>query len=806
MQPEIPSPSAPNRLHAIPLAQPGRDAAAPAPRGMLPRPFTPLIGRQAEVAAARVLLVAGDVRLLILTGPGGVGKTRLALRIAETVASHFADGVVFVPLAPIVDPDLVLSTIARELALREQTDRSPRDLIIDALGDRHTLLVLDNFEQVQPAATSLSTLLAACPRVAILVTSRVHLHLAPARRFPVAPLPVPELSLARNGHVAPSLLASIAASDAVQLFLVRAQAVEPHFTLGLDNAADIAAICRHLDGLPLGIELAAARLRHFTPRELLTRLSPALPLLSDGPADAPARLRTMRQAIAWSYDLLSPEEQTLFHRLAVFVGGFTIEAAEGVAAVRSPAPPSVLDLLTTLVDESLLQRAIVDGDQTRYTMLETVREYGLERLLASGEDAATREAHAAYYLELAEAAASDAGRAGDAIWMRRLLAERPNLRAALDWYEQTGQTSAALQLSGALGHYWYRLGDLAEGRTRLERALAAASAGVEPVLRARALLGAAGLARQNADYDVSRARSEAALIAYRALSDQAGIAWALNSLGCFCSTVSAMEQAGAYMSEALAIFQGIDDAVGIATLTSNLGELAAEEGQHELAVTRLEAGLTMWRGLGDHVGAMRTLVFLGQELLAQGDVARGEAALREALAAIGEIDYKQMLPAALRAFAHLATRRGDVATAARRYGAADGVMEALGMELPAARRAGHERAVAAVRETLGAEAFTAEWTTGAVLSLEEAIAEAAALVQQPSSPAPGVHSGGGERLTERQRQILRLLIDGLTDKEIAAALGITRRTAAHHVAAIRAKLNAPSRTAAAAIAVRDGLI
>jgi non-specific serine/threonine protein kinase len=788
----------------------------------LPAPLTRFIGREREVAAVADLLRPDDVRLVTLTGPGGVGKTRLALRVAEDVAADFSDGLVFVPLVAIGRAGLVLTTIARALDVRESPDRPLKDGLVAALRDRRLLLVLDNFEHLLEAAIDLGDLLTSCSRLTMLVTSREPLRLSGERRFPTAPLALPTA----GDVLAPDQLSTY---EAIALFVERARQVRPDFTLDAENAAAVLEMCRRLDGLPLAIELAAAWLRVVSPAVLLTRLERRLPLLTGGAPDQPARLRTMRDAIAWSHDLLSDEERRLIRRLAVFVGGFTLDAAEDVGGrggrphaasggtgareglrssspssspLSEASPPSVLDLLAALIDKSLLQIEQAAGHETRFLMLETVREFAVERLEASGEEAATREAHAAHYLALAEAAATDARRASDRGWMRRLAAERPNLRAALDWLEQTGRTGAALQMSGALWHYWYRLGDLAEGRSRLERALAAAPPDGDPVLRARALRGAGVLAWQSAEYDQSRERLEAALVAYRALGDQTGIAWVLNSLGCLFATVSAAEQAEAYMTEALAIFHELDDAVGIANLTCNLGELAEVEGHHDVAITRLEAGLAMWRTLGDRVGAVRAMVFLGQALLAENEAARAEAVLMDALAAIRDIDYKQILPAALRAIAQLAARRGDHAAAARWYGAAAGVMDVLGMTLPAARRAGHERAVAGVRERLGEAGFAAIWAAGRGLSAARAIAE---LLADDATITGDISAQSDGGLSPREREVLRLLAAGGSDKQIADALFITRRTASKHVSAILAKLEVDSRTAAVATAIRLGL-
>jgi non-specific serine/threonine protein kinase len=787
---------------------------ASSPLRILPAPLSRFIGREREVAAVSELLRQDDTRLVTLIGPGGVGKTRLALRVAEVVADEFRSGVVFVPLAAVGGPALVLSTIARALEVREAPDRSLIEVLVATLANRHLLLVLDNIEHVLEAASSLADLLQHCPGLTLLVTSREPLHLSGEHRFPLSPLALPG-----TGDVPePERLSTF---EAIAFFLDRARQVQPGFALNARNAAIVHEICRRLEGLPLALELAAPWLRALSPTALLARLERRLPLLTGGSLDHPVRLRTMRDAIAWSYDLLAADEQRLLRRLAVFSGEFTLDAAEWVGEVNredprgaglgtepsSPDSNRTLALLAALVDKSLLQVDQAEVGEHRFLLLETVREFALERLATSGEEETLREAHASHYLALAETAARDAGGAGDSGWMRRLTSERANLRAAVDWLEATDHAGATLQITGALWHYWYRLGDLAEGRNRLERALAAAPPDVDPVIRARALRGAGVLAWQNADYGRSRERLEAALVAFRALGDQTGIAWCLNSLGCLCATLSDADQAETYLTEALEIFRELDNAVGIANLTSNLGELAVAQGDDELAIARLEAGLAMWRALGDRVGAVRAMVFLGQALLAREEVSRAEGVLMGALAAIRDIDYKQILPAALRATAHLATRRGDDSAAARWYGAAEGVMAALGMELPVARRAGHERAIVAVRENLGEAAFAAAWDEGrADPASLVAISLVAWEASAGGSGGPDARGRNGiSGFTSRQHDVLHLMAQGRTDKEIADALFISRTTASKHVAAILTKLEVDSRTAAVAIAVRHGL-
>lgn len=623
-----------------------------APRTNLSLPPTLLIGRANELAAAKQLLQQDGIRLLTLTGPGGTGKTRLSLQIAAELSEAFADGVWLVPLSAINDPALVTSAITQALGLKENALTSLQAGLKDFLRAKQMLLLIDNFEQLLAAAPFVSELLAACPHLKLLITSRAPLKVRWEREYPVPPLALPALQ---------DSLASLVQAPSVQLFLERARAVKPDFELNEENAPLIAEICARLDGLPLALELAAARIRVLTPRAMLQRLGQSLKLLAGGARDLPERQQTIRNTIQWSCDLLSDDEQRLFRRLAVFVGGFTLEAAEAIC--NDAGELDVLDGVASLVDKSLLQQREQADGEPRFTMLLTIKEYGLGQLEAHGERAATEQAHTNHFLALAEQAEPQLTGANPKRWLDQLEQEHDNLRAVFERVLQQGQADEGLRLAGAIWRFWSLRSHFREGRERLATLLQATATAGPTALRAKVLSGAATLEQNQGDYEVARVLFEEVLSIRRTLNDKPGIAAALTSLGWVGWRQNEYDRAWALSEEAAALQQELGNQPGVIQARSTLAWVAHHRGDFEQARAIHEECVRERRRLGDKHRLAFSAGILGWTLQKLGELDEAVRLVDEALRTMQELGDRQMVGWFSTHRGNLALEQGDRALA-----------------------------------------------------------------------------------------------------------------------------------------------
>ena len=777
-------------LHLESLALPMTASRSGGRAGSLPVPPTQFISRERELTAVCDLFRREDVRLVTLTGPGGVGKTRLAIECARTVLTAYPDGVVFVSLAPITDPDLVASAVAQGIGVRQSPDEPLIDGVNAVIGDRRLLLVLDNFEHVLDAAPFVADLLVGCSGLKVLVTSRARLRIRGEHECIVAPLDVPDAALLPIDR--------LESFGSVTLFLERTREIQQEFALTEANSALVAGICRRLDGLPLAIELAAARMKMLSPQALFDRLERRLPLLSDGARDLPARQQTMRDTIAWSYDLLHDEERQLYRHLATFIGGLTLEAAEACNPDLN-----VFDGIMTLVDHSLVRQATRTDGSTRFTMLETIREYGLEQLEQHGESAEARQRHARFFLDLVARAEPELYGSGQQLWLNILEDEHDNLRVALDWAVEH-DVEAALRSAGGLWQFWLIHAHLSEGRRWLEKALVN-GASVPASARAKALDTAGSLASWQGDFEQANQLFEESLRIFRELDDRSNIANTLRGLARMAMAAGDHERAHRVGSESVALYQALGDTVGIINALFNLGGNAFCQGEYARATALLVNGLTLAREQGNTSTAANIIAILGCVALDDGDVEHANQQFIESLVLNAQTADTRFIAVCFEGLGRVARTRNHAERAARLFGAAGVLRQTIGYPVEGFLRPQLERDTATVRSALGDERFATAWSTGQAMTLSDAI-ELALAADTGSAPDDAAWPNSATGLSPREFDVLRLLVDGTSNQEIAEALFISSHTVATHVANIMGKLGVESRTAAATYAIRRGLI
>ncbi|MBC8162258.1 MAG: tetratricopeptide repeat protein [Roseiflexaceae bacterium] len=806
----------------------------------LPIQATPLVGRNQHIAEIYDILLDPEVRMLTLTGMGGTGKTRLAVHASAALLEAFPDGAYLVALSPVTNPLHVMSTVAHVLGIVGASEQQIHERVLNDLRDKQVLLVLDNFEHVLAAVPVVSDLLAEAAGLKIIVTSREPLHLYGEREYAVPPLALPDAQ-------APASIDQLLQYEAVRLFVERARAVKNGFTLNAANAPTIVELCRRLDGLPLSIELAAARVKLLSPAALLARLSELLDVLIGGARNLPSRQQSLRNMIDWSFNLLSAEERVVFCRLGVFVGGFSIDAAEQILWSLSGGEQanlvhrnSLLDLLASLLDKSLLRQDEAE-DSPRFSMLETIHLYAVEQLASSGEQLLLAEHHASYFCELVEHAKPGLQGLDRRVWLGRLDQEYANIRSALDWSFQHNRLDLAGRMAAELWPYWYGRGLISEGRTWLEQALASAEV-APPPLHAKLLHGAGTLAMVQGEYARAQELLDQSLELGRAHGDLRHVITVLNNLGTIATHQGTYAQAQERYAESLSLARPLDDnrllagtlgSAGLAMLQqgrydeahtlyqeslellrelgatetiarslTELGAIARYQGNYAGALALHEESLSLGRELGYLHGIARTLIKIGTVARLQGEWQRATASYGEALELARSLSDKLSIAEGLEGLASIASMHGHSDRGIVLWGAAESVRDAIHAPVPLADRAEYSRLIAAARGAMGDAVFTALWTSGRSMTPEQLQSLPAPVLPVSAAKAPLFPA----ELTEREVEVLRLIAQGLTDVQVADKLVISPRTVNSHLRTIYSKIEVTSRTAAARFAHTHGLL
>jgi predicted ATPase/DNA-binding CsgD family transcriptional regulator len=770
--------------------------------GRLPVAHTSFVGRDTQLA--ELGREFGVSRLLTLVGPGGVGKTRLALAAGEAAASVYRNGVAFVDLASSTDPRLVVQTIAAALGLHEQHSQPLREALIGWMQPKHLLLVLDNCEHlVQECAELVADLLQRVPELWILATSREPLGVAGETLWRVPPLNVPDLQQLPT-------LESLGEIEAVRLFVSRARAVEATFRLTDSNAPAVAGICVQLDGIPLAIELAAARVPLLTPRELSTRLAEPLQVLTRNSRIAPARHQTLRATLDWSYELLSATEQQLFARLSVFVGTWPLEAAEAICAGDGIAREQVLDLLGQLVDKSLV--TVSGDDTTRYRLLEPVRQYAAEWLNKTGDPVPMRDRHRGWCLRLVEQAEPEWFGPRQTSWLQRLEQEHDNLRAALTWSSTNAAGGeAGLRLGAALWRFWDMRSYLSEGSDYLRSILSRTGADASPRARARALAVLGYLASLRGSRSEAQAALEEAERLWRAIGDPTGLAVTLFYAGLFKAwTQAEIGPAESLLADCLRLARRSGPEWLIYIALMRLGDLARLRGEGARAEDLLGASLVLAGAANDRWSRARCLHSLGAVRLMRHDGAQARSLLLESLSLAIGLQDRRGISYAVDGLACVAAAEGQAILSASLFGTAQALRESMGDPVSAVFDRDRERGIAMARASLGEAAFHAAWVAARGVSSDQALATAAQLVAGAEIASRGpvsvpAHVPALAQVTHREREVASLIARGLTDREIASQLAISERTACNHVSHILTRLNFRSRAQVAAWATEQGL-